>query len=350
MSIFRNDDVMNFAMGMTLLSVDPPIIFTSTTNLIEIPSVEKSTIEVLCEVFADSPIPPYFLISPSWHFPEIIRDNPAGIAMLRSAQRRAGKQTVIILGNEPEDEALASNLEFGFANVHQNAMVDESTFQPIESCPKDFDAIYNAKFYSFKQHRLALRIRRLCLLYAMADLSGGDIYSELRQSLPESAFLNGDPRNPEMFVRFGREDVNAQINRAKVGLALSPVEGAMYASAEYLFAGLPVVSIPNRGGRDAFAHPDHWITAQPDPDDIASAVDELIARQLPPHEIRRAALERAAIYRNNLVVLINRLREEALVASDWSTDWGWIRRYHGGFDYQTMRNIRAYYERAESQA
>lgn len=46
--------------------------------------------------------------------------------------------------------------------------------------------------------------------------------------------------------------VCAALNRGEVGLALSELEGACWASTEYLLCGLPVVSTPCSGGREVW--------------------------------------------------------------------------------------------------
>ena len=51
------------------------------------------------------------------------------------------------------------------------------------------------------------------------------------------------------------EEVNNFLNQCKVGIILSEVEGANYASIQYLLAGLPVVSTKSKGGRDVFFDP-----------------------------------------------------------------------------------------------
>ena len=51
------------------------------------------------------------------------------------------------------------------------------------------------------------------------------------------------------------EEVRRILVQSRCGLALSAQEGAMYASGEYLLAGLPVVTTRSRGGRDAFTIP-----------------------------------------------------------------------------------------------
>src|SRR5262245_4520648 len=66
----------------------------------------------------------------------------------------------------------------------------------------------------------------------------------------------------------------------------------MYASLEYMLAGLPVVTTPSRGGRDAFFDADYCWTVDPDPRSIRDAVVALRDKGIPRHVVRQRTLER----------------------------------------------------------
>src|SRR5262249_53857021 len=97
------------------------------------------------------------------------------------------------------------------------------------------------------------------------------------------------------------EEVNRAYAECRVGLCLSEREGAMWASVQYLLAGLPVVSTPSEGGRAEFFDPDYVRGVEPTPPSVPRAVAELGTRRLDPHEIRRRTLARIAEHRRRFI-------------------------------------------------
>ena len=149
---------------------------------------------------------------------------------------------VMAESDEAETGYRAAGLDAFVCNA--NAFTDERLFYPTPRPRKAFDAVYNARLVPFKQHWLAARTRRL---------------------------------------------------------ALSAVEGAMAATSEYLLAGLPVVTIPSRGGRAEFFSPDYVATVAPDPQAVAEAVERFKTAPPDPVMIRSRTLERMATHRARLL-------------------------------------------------
>ena len=102
------------------------------------------------------------------------------------------------------------------------------------------------------------------------------------------------------------EEVRRILVQSWCGLALSAQEGAMYASGEYLLAGLPVVTTRSRGGRDAFYHPDYVATVEDRPEAVAAAVLDFKERKLDPATVRNRTI---ALFREHRRRLIARLCE-----------------------------------------
>jgi hypothetical protein len=106
-------------------------------------------------------------------------------------------------------------------------------------------------------------------------------------------------------------EVAAHQTMARTGLCLSAGEGNMHAAVEYLVAGLPVVSTPSSGGRDAFFHPDHTTIAAPKPDEIARAVREFCRRPPDPQEIRGKVMAIVNSYRDAFAGAVDLMLDEA---------------------------------------
>lgn len=79
----------------------------------------------------------------------------------------------------------------------------------------------------------------------------------------------------------------------------------MYASTEYLLAGLPVVSTPSRGGRNIYYDDEYCLTVPPDPRSVADAVYALKAKRISREYIRRKTLQRIEKDRSRFLTLLN---------------------------------------------
>jgi len=64
----------------------------------------------------------------------------------------------------------------------------------------------------------------------------------------------------------------------------------MFASTEYLLAGLPIVTTASAGGRDVYHDAEYCWTVPADPAAVADAVDHLKARNIPRRYIRERTL------------------------------------------------------------
>ncbi len=102
------------------------------------------------------------------------------------------------------------------------------------------------------------------------------------------------------------EEVNQAINRAHVGLCLSPVEGAMFASTEYLLAGLPVVTTESKGGREILFDDLYCSTVADDPSAVADAVCQWKMRAVSPELIRAKTMDKLKTHRARLDNLVRK--------------------------------------------
>ena len=111
-----------------------------------------------------------------------------------------------------------------------------------------------------------------------------ELFLRLMAEHPNHVLLN--PTDEALPVRLPAKEVNAALNRAAVGLCLSRMEGANYASLEYMLAGLPVVSTPSIGGREMYFDPEFCIVCDPDPVAVREAVESLRSRHIPREYVR----------------------------------------------------------------
>ena len=213
----------------------------------------------------------------------------------------------LFLTNAPEESVMLGALDLPNYFCHHNTFLDERLFQPLPGVAKDLDAVYTARPQSFKRHSLARLIPSWALLYYFTpgDQEKQRAYVEhLRRAMPGMVLPNHDPQT-DAYRRLSPAGMCRAINRAKVGLCLSSVEGGNYSVTEYMLCGLPVVTTPSQGGRDQYLDPAVTRTVPPDAQAVAEAVAELADRAIPPREVRLRALVKMREQRQRFIRLID---------------------------------------------
>ena len=284
--------------------------------------------------------PYWMLLKLHWSMESRKQHAALAVAYRRHAEQFPEHRLIYLCNTERELLALQ---QAGVPSLlcNHNIFVCDRTFDVVAGASKEFDAIYNARPSPYKRHELCAEVPRVALIYYPTGNAEWDHVELLRSRLPNATFINdaeaakalaglANPRAREfvkqVFAQSGHlalrpERVAAFCNRARVGLCLSAVEGAMYASMEYLLCGLPVVSTVSRGGRDFYFDPDFCSVVPPEPTAIAKAVQELIARRIPAEYIRSRSLARVAHDRSRFVRFVQAIYEEERAARDASEDW-----------------------------
>jgi glycosyltransferase involved in cell wall biosynthesis len=266
----------------------------------------------------------WFLLSPTWSIEDEAQAKWIRTHAVLHRLRHPRHQLIFLCNSSAERDLLH---RFGEAAIFLNktCVTSEEVFRPLADVPVEFDAIYNAQLAPWKRHELALDVPS-CAFIFYRDLIGSSsreseaaLIARHTKSAPRHVFINaiegGEP------VRLAPEDVNRHLNRASVGLCLSEVEGAMFASTEYMLVGLPVVSTPNRGGRDTYFNTDSCLTVAAEPRAVAEAVAALKARAIPRAHIRTRVLKQLEHDRRRFIDLINAIHEEAGSATRLSMPW-----------------------------
>lgn len=220
------------------------------------------------------------------------------------------KHELYFLCNSKKETEVLGGAGFNAFVSNHNTYLDEGRY-PLIKCEKHFDAIYLARFTPCKRHVLAKDIPRLKLIGSYLP-SEKDHFDMSQAALTHASWTE----------KVAAREVPAYLADAHVGLCLSDIEGAMYASCEYLLCGLPVVSTPNLGGRDEFFDP-RWVAeVEPDAAAIAAAVEELKSRNIPPEEIRQGTIAKLHEARMRLIGVVQGIYNERGVDVDFSREWG----------------------------
>ena len=251
----------------------------------------------------------WFLLSPTWS----VETEEAAAQLRRRAvvmRYNNGNRNIVFMCNTPSETNLLR--DFGEAAFFYNktCAVDWNIFRPLPDARAEFRAIYNAQLVPWKRHELALKIGNCAFIFHRGLENATTAYEEQKiifahsRRAPGHRFLNDFDSDGEP-IRMDAEKVNFHLNRAQSGLCLSGEEGAMFASTEYLLAGLPIVSTANRGGRDVYFDEEFCITVPGNASAVAEAVEAVIARKVPRDVIRGRTMERLRAARMRLVDLLN---------------------------------------------
>jgi glycosyltransferase involved in cell wall biosynthesis len=169
---------------------------------------------------------------------------------------------------------------------HQNLFCDEDIFT-VSDGERSYDAVYNAVLVAYKRHALASQIPKLRLITASIQKLALLREMGLGHAVVNDSYLT-------------KEQVNKSLAECKCGLALSATEGGMLAVTEYLLAGLPLVSTPSRGGRDAWFNRDNHVICDPNPESVSLSVQRWVNEGCDRQRIRSQALELSHQYRSEL--------------------------------------------------
>lgn len=267
----------------------------------------------------------WFLISPTWTIEGEDRAREIRQRAVLHRARNPGHRLIFACNSRREVEGLRAVGEAAILHSH-NAHVPEWIFKPIDGIAVEFDAIYNGQLVPSKRHELSLGIERCAFLFhrgsalPTAAATEAAIIARHTASVPGHVFMNRFDEHG-IPIRLSPREVNTYLNRAHVGLCLSEKEGAMFASMEYLLAGLPIVSTPSIGGRDVYFDADYCLVVPPDPRSVAEAVMALKVRAIPRAYIREKTLKRLEEDRTRFLGLLNAILEESGSNNRLSLPW-----------------------------
>ena len=268
--------------------------------------------------------PAWFLLSPTWSIEADFAESLHELAVVHRFRNR--DHNLIFVCNTPEDVALLQQHDEAAFFCNKTANTSESIFRPLDDAPLDFDAIYNAQLVPWKRHELSLDIASCGFLFYRDATGQGptdwdpSIIARHAAAAPGHVFINPLHENG-VPVRLVASEVNRHLNRAGVGLCLSGREGVMFASTEYLLAGLPIVSTPSTGGRHIYYDEEYCWIVPPDPRSVAEAVYALKAKAISRTYIREKTLRRLEADRARFLGLINSILEASGAARRLSMPW-----------------------------
>lgn len=206
---------------------------------------------------------------------------------------------LVVMGNSRAETEILGKAGLDTRWIHQNALLDERRFRPLGGKDRPFDAAYTARVSPFKRHTLLPPelAPRLMFLGSWVRKAEREYGKEIREKYAAARWVE----------HFSGIRLSCLLAQAKCGLALSAVEGACFASAEYLLCGLPVVDTPALGGRDA-VYPDEYVRrVEAVPEAVAEGIAYWVAHRPDPWKVRAAFLAKAEPHRERYRQLMKEL-------------------------------------------
>lgn len=185
---------------------------------------------------------------------------------------------------------------------NHNAFLNEHVFDIIENVPKMHDLIVDSAFHAYKNVEKANRIKEtLHIGYVKPDMSSHVV-------IPTYGKLANFANATGKYKRLTKTQINAHYNESRVAGIFSLLEGACFASSQYLLAGLPVISTRSQGGRDIWYNEFNCIMCENDEDSIhnahQTAMQRLESGEFNSRQIRELHLQQMDEHRNRLIEYI----------------------------------------------
>jgi glycosyltransferase involved in cell wall biosynthesis len=299
---------------IAVISVSPPIVYIPIdTNVAGFVRNYKLLFDSLRDRKAYVVCPTYWYFEKQKHIDKLMD-------VIEDFKIEYPNLTFSFLSNTVDQDNLfrEKGLDSYFCN--HNCFVDENIFRPLPDAEKKFDAVYDARLDAWKRHGLAANIESLGLIYHRAPvLEDASYIDKIRQDFSRAKFFNHTESGE--YETLTPQLVNQALNECRVGLCLSAEEGAMFASMQYLLAGLPVVTTPSLGGRDVFFDDEIAIAVAATPEAVVGGVQEMISRNLDAEDVRARTVEKVLSHRERFVALGQSIYEKESVERNFATDF-----------------------------
>jgi hypothetical protein len=256
------------------------------------------TLTAVSELLAEQPC--QFLLSNAWSIVARYRYGAEFDAFLSAAeayQRRFPQHAVTLLANDALEKGLLDWAGIDAIVFQHNGFYHSGAMRPASPRAVEFDAIYIARLHRYKRVHLMSDIPQACLVFEDVEHT---YYAEIADRIRHVTFANGDPGGQPL--RFLTSDQIAEwCARSTCGLCLSDIEGAMFASMEYLLCGLPIVTTRSLGGRGEYFDESFCLVSDSNPAAVAEAVRSITARPPDRTEVRESTLRKIRANRATLI-------------------------------------------------
>ena len=218
---------------------------------------------------------------------------------------------IVILANSEEEKLHFENelkefnsekfnsLEFNSSEFNSsvlycnhNAFLDENIFKIKNNIDREYDLVIDSCFCNYKNRDIACKLDNTVHIgYFKRDEKMMPSFGTIAN------YINDN------YTRLNKDNICHIYNKSYVAGIFSKCEGACFASTQYLLAGIPVVSIESKGGRDIWYNTGNSIICDNNKDDCYKSV--MKAKEM----LINGEFNRESI-RNNTIELMNKFRNK----------------------------------------
>lgn len=256
------------------------------------------------------------VVQPAWHVPSQAKENAQAVQAVRATNPEI---EFTFLCPTPDDTGFLRERGLDGLHVHTNAFIDHRIFRPTRH-EQRLPAVHVANAEPFKRHRLAWGVEGIGVVAYTWRNHGqlAELLGYRRLGFANFQITDGQCR---LGRRLSPREVAIVVSASRCGLILSELEGQNNASTEYLLCGIPVVSTPSVGGRDAMFDPAHTRIVEPDPQAVEAAVADYQTSVPDPLEIRAAVMHKIREHRRRFIAWLSEIAERDLLESADEDCW-----------------------------
>ncbi len=236
--------------------------------------------------------------------------------------------------DEVKDAVLACDLPLRPVPVGSQDWVDTDVFRPLPGKPKDFDVVMIASFQRLKRHAVLFKAMQQIRPRRLKVALIGATWERDRKEFEEEIREYGVEEDCTIFQGLTAEQVNDVLNRSKVKVLLSKMEGGNKSVMEATAAGTPCIVYKHLVGRRD-VHPETGVYVEDD--ELADALLEM-SENHGKYSPREWLMKNSGI-RNTTAKLNQVLRQQAQdQGRPWKTDIVAKVNKYAGLQYHQKRD------------
>ena len=213
------------------------------------------------------------------------------------------EHNIIILANSLEEKNYFENkIKNDVLFCNHNAFLNENIFKITNSSKKEYDLVIDSAFNTYKNVAFAKNIPNVIHIGYFTTHESTKNNSIVPDFGTIANYLSGS------YKRLNKNEICDFYNKSLMGGIFSHVEGACFASSQYLLCGLPVISTKSFGGRDIWYNEDNSVICDSNEESVFKAYEtvkkKLLKGEFNREKIRDMHLKLMDEHRNTLAEYI----------------------------------------------
>ena len=174
---------------------------------------------------------------------------------------------IILLANSIEEKIFfEKKVSCDVLFCNHNAFLNENIYNISNNFPRKYELVIDSAFHSYKNVYLANKIKNTLHI---------GYNKQLKEHIDDNVIPNygilANYIKKGVYERLNKPEINKYYNESLIAGIFSEVEGACFASSQYLLSGLPIISTKSVGGRDIWYNENNSIICENNEDSVYEA-------------------------------------------------------------------------------